>query len=154
MAEIVETEVAKFGGAAMAEEGFGDTVRFPRGDSVVVGEDIPVRWWRCDEGPVEHGEHGEGDGVDVDGVRAFGRGRGQDGIVGSFDPASAERDPGSVDVDVVPAQTEQLRTPRPGHRRDEQKHVQERVAASDESSSDRNSAGVGGRISFGATTIR
>ena len=71
MAEIVETEVAKFGGAAMAEEGFGDTVRFPRGDSVVVGEDIPVRWWRCDEGPVELGEHGEGGGVDVDGVRAF-----------------------------------------------------------------------------------
>ncbi len=43
MAKIMETKVAKFGCAAMTENGFADTIRFPGGNTIVVGEDICIR---------------------------------------------------------------------------------------------------------------
>ena len=122
----------KPGGTAMVEERFGDTVRFPRGDTTVVGEHVRVRCWRPGEGPVKLGEHRERRRIDVDSVSTFGLGRRQHGIVGSFDPTTAKRDPGSVDVDVASAQTEKLRSPRPGDSRGEEEHMQEQVAVSDE----------------------
>lgn len=103
----------------------------------------------------EFGEPREGGGIDVDGVRAFGLGQRQHRTVGSLHPASAERDPSSFDVDVVPTQTEQLRPPRPSDCGGEQEHMQERVAVSDEVE---QRAQLGRRwrahLSAGAATIR
>lgn len=45
---------------------------------------------------------------------------------------TAKRDAASIDVEVAPAQTEQLRATRPGDSRREQEHVQERIAVSNE----------------------
>lgn len=46
MAEIVQAKVAKPGGAAMADKGFRYTVRLPRGDTAVIGEQVCIRCWR------------------------------------------------------------------------------------------------------------
>ena len=132
MAKIVQTKVAKPGGAAMTEEGFRHTIRLPGSDATVVGKYICLpRWWPG-ERPVMLLENPKRCGIDVDRVGALGLGRSQHRPVGAFDPTTAKRDPASIDVEVAPAQTEQLRAPRSGDSCGEQEHVQERITVSNE----------------------
>ena len=49
VAEIVQAKVAKPGAAAMADKGFRHTVRLPRADTAVIGEQVCIRCWRYRE---------------------------------------------------------------------------------------------------------
>ncbi len=90
------------------------------------------------------GQHGKRGGIDVGGVSALGLGRSQDGTVGSFNPDSAKRDPGSFDIDVAPAQTEQLRASRPVTAAVSRNTCRSGSRSATKSSSERNSGGSAG----------
>ena len=155
VAQVVQPERSQPGGPAVAEEGFGDPVRLPRRGAAVVTEHEPLRPVASLPLGGEHAEHVDRHRVEVDDVTAFGLGGGEHRAVGSFDPAGAERHPSGGEVDVVPAQPEQLGAAGAGERRQHQQGVQVRVACRrHESSSVRSSSGVGGRSSAVTWTMR
>ncbi len=131
VAQVVQTERSQPGGPAVPEEGFGDPVRLPRRGAAVVTEHEPLP--QVDILPLggEHAEHFDCHRVEVDHVTAFGLGGGEHRAVWSFDPAGAERHPSGGEVDVVPAQPEQLSATGAGERRQHQQGVQIRVAGGD-----------------------
>jgi hypothetical protein len=112
VSEIVQSERAEPGGATVAEERLGNSVRLPRGGPPVVAEHEPVgRGHRC---LGVFGENRERVRVEVDHVAAFGLRCREHRAVGAVDPAGAERHPVRVEVHVVPSQSEELCASRAG----------------------------------------
>jgi hypothetical protein len=72
-------------------------------------------------------EQGPGRIVDVDGVASLGLGGHQDGSVLTFNPAGTERDLVMVDIDIPPAQPEQLSTTSTGGGSENQQQMECRI---------------------------
>jgi hypothetical protein len=116
VAEIVKPEMRQSSGASGSDEPFRDEIRQPGpGPTSVLAEHepLPHRPHVGGHGAVLHdnpmgSEHGQGVGVERDAIGAPSLGRPQFRAVGSFDEGPGERDRSTGEVDVGPAQRQQL----------------------------------------------
>jgi hypothetical protein len=129
VAEIMEAEGSEPSGAAVAKERLGDPVRFPGSAAAVVAEREAVPGASGSLGVGR--EDGEGAGIEVDDVAASCLGAREHRTLGAFHPFVAERHTTPNEVDVVPAQSEELRPAGAGHRSEDQEGVELRIARSD-----------------------
>ena len=86
MSQVVQSERPKAGGAAVAEEHLGDSVRFPRCPSVIVAEHERLAAHQFAGRLAVTGECGQRGRVNIDDMAAFGLGRGEDWAIRSFYP--------------------------------------------------------------------
>jgi hypothetical protein len=126
VSEVVEPELPASGGAAVADEGFGDAVGLPCRHSPIVAEHEPSRVILT-----QYGERLVGERRDLEAVAPFRLGRRHGRTGGSLHPASNERDALVVVVDLFPRQPEQLCSAGAGRGGEQHERVEPRIARLD-----------------------